>query len=361
MNLVEIPFGPISTTNAKTLEVEHETFDNQTGRYVTRKLLMTGTDAFGLPRPIDDQVMVGLKALTSKAKFQSRKVKFSRYELCNEIGWAINGRSYKRLEDSLDRIASTTLKFVDYWWDKGEQKWTSKTFTLIGSVQLCSRNQFDRQRLKRNVSDYRLCSFEWSDVVWKSFTDGYIKRIDMEMFRKVSSGKGKSVAVRLYRVLDKRLYKKQTYRFKLERLCKGIIGLSESYSPSQMKRILERAASWLVECGFISEIEIALDRKTGELMATFRRPRRIPVVEAKLQRDSGKRLKRPILEQFDQLEQKQKEKLLQRAIEYCEEHHPERLEAYRRSEQREGEASPACRAMILESLMTGKTKAKNVA
>jgi hypothetical protein len=49
MNLVEFPFGPITATGVKTLEVEHQAFDRVLKREVTRRLLMTGSDKWGLP------------------------------------------------------------------------------------------------------------------------------------------------------------------------------------------------------------------------------------------------------------------------------------------------------------------------
>ena len=54
MNLVEFPFGPITPTKVKTLEVEHVAFDRILKREVIRQLIMTGSDKWGLPRPIDD-------------------------------------------------------------------------------------------------------------------------------------------------------------------------------------------------------------------------------------------------------------------------------------------------------------------
>jgi len=64
MNLIEFPFGPIKTTTANTFEIEHVVRDRSTKKVVCRKLVITGSDAFGLPRPVDEQVMIGLKALT---------------------------------------------------------------------------------------------------------------------------------------------------------------------------------------------------------------------------------------------------------------------------------------------------------
>jgi plasmid replication initiation protein len=202
MNLVEFPFGPVTQSTGKTMEVEHEVFDKTLKREVSRRLIITGADAFGLPRPIDDQVLIGMKALTYEAGQQSRSVQFSRYQLCRVIGWEPDGRAYQRLEESFDRIAGTTLKFKDAWWDKGEKEWKSKTFHLIEDVNLCSRDELDRKRLKTGHTAQKLCSFTWSDVVWKSFQDGFIKTLDMELFRRIANGKRKEVSLRLFRILD---------------------------------------------------------------------------------------------------------------------------------------------------------------
>lgn len=251
MNLIEFPFGPVSTTTAKTLEVEHQVFDRTLRREVTRKMIITGADKFGLPRPIDDQVLIGMKALTKRAGFASRKIEFSRYELCKTIGWEVDGRAYQRLEDSFDRIAGTTLKFKDAWWDKGEKEYKSKTFHLIEEVDLCSQDRLARHRLETGRVEQKLCSFIWTEVIWKSFEDGFIKSLDMRLFRRISEGGRREVPLRLFRILDKRFHHAPLATFDLHRLCVGTIGLSPNYHPSQMKRVLDRAADWLIECGFL--------------------------------------------------------------------------------------------------------------
>lgn len=254
MNLIEFPFGPITSTTAKTLEVEHPVYDKRLKREVIRKMILTGSDAFGLPRPIDEQVVLGMKTLTHEAGAKSRKIDFSRYYLCRTIGWEPDGRAYRRLEEAFDRIAGTTLKFKDAWWDKGEKIWKSKTFHLVEEVDLCSRDQLDRTRSATGRSEQRLCSFVWSEVIWKSIQDGFIKTIDMQLYRRIAEGRRREVPLRLFRILDKRFWHASVAKFDLRRLCIGTLGLSSSYSPSQMVRVLDRAAKWLVECEYLDDI-----------------------------------------------------------------------------------------------------------
>lgn len=253
MNLVEFPFGPIRSKKIKTLEIEHQAFDRVLKREVTRSLLMTGSDEWGLPKPIDDHVLLGLKTLTHEAGFMSPKIVFSRYQLCRAIGWETDGRTYKRLETSLDRIAGTTFKFKDSWWDNGTKEYKSRTFHLITDVEICTRAQLDRSRIVTGRNEQQLCSVTWTEVMWKSFQDGFIKTLDMQLFHKIAKGRRREVPLRLFRILDKRFYHSQVANFDLHRLCIGTLGLCADYSPSQMIRPLDRAANWLIECGYLQD------------------------------------------------------------------------------------------------------------
>ncbi len=278
MNLIEFPFGPISNTGRKTYESEQDVFDRQLKRRVKRKMLITGSDAFGLPRPIDEQVLIGMQGLTHEAGFEARRVEFSRYHLCRVLGWNVDGRAYKRLEDSFDRLAGTTLKFKDAWWDKGDSEWKSKTFHLIDEAELCSKDRFEKVRANTGRAAQSLCYFVWSDVLWKSMQDGFIKKIDMVMFRKIARGRRKEVAVRLYRLLGKRLYKKSVVFLNLRRLSLEKLGLCESYRPSEMRRIVERAGKWLVDCDYLREFSFLSDGRVQfirQVRSTEKRGRQV--------------------------------------------------------------------------------------
>lgn len=274
MNLIEFPFGPITPTATKTLEIDHVVWDKVTKREISRRLIITGSEAFGLPRPIDEQVLVGLKALTQESGFTSRKVWFSQYHLFRTLGWNPDGRAYKRLEASLDRIAGTTLKFKNSWWDKGETSWRSHTFHLLDNVELCSAERYELMRQRSGQREQAACYFVWNEVIWKSFHDGYIKLIDMEMFRKIANGRRREVPLRLYRWLDKQFYRREVVSIEISKLAIGTLGLAAKY-PSEFKRVIERAAKVLIDSGFMANVDFQENANHASIDAIFYKKRKL--------------------------------------------------------------------------------------
>ncbi|MEM7316436.1 MAG: replication initiator protein A, partial [Planctomycetota bacterium] len=263
MNLVEFPICPLSPTDEESIEIVHEVRDRNTKRLVKRGLLITGTKKFGLPRPFDEQVLLGLSSLTHENGATNRKVHFSQYQLLQTIGWPTDGRAYRRLGECFDRLTSVYLKFSNAWWDKTEREYRSHGFHLIESYELCSLDRYSNRRNRTGQRSQPLSSFVWSEVMWKSIGDGYIRSIDMELFRKIARGRRREVPIRLFRWLGKKFWPltKQVVRFDLLRLAEGTLGLAERY-PSQVKRVLERAAQVLIDVGYLSEFQV-VERRGG--------------------------------------------------------------------------------------------------
>lgn len=261
MNLSDIPYGPLTATSAKTFEVLQTVYDRKRKRMLNRTLLITGSDAFGLPRPIDDQVLLGLTTITSELGFASRKVEFSRYHLCRVLRWKPDGRTYRRIEESLDRIAGATLKFKDGWWDKGEEQWRSHTFHILDNVELCSKDRYEVVRLNTSAKEQALCSVVWNEVIWKSFKDGFIRKLDMELLARVAKGKRRDAAVRLFRVLDKHFYFKDRQTWEVRKLCVGTLG-SQSKYVSKMLPVLEKAVKILIDVGYLESAKYYLDKSS---------------------------------------------------------------------------------------------------
>lgn len=93
----------------------------------------------------------------------------------------------------------------------------------------------------------------------------------MTLFRKIASGRRREVPLRLFRILDKRFHFGEIAKFELHRLCIGTLGLSPDYSPSQMARVLDRAATRLIECGYLDSFSYDAERVGRGISVLFRK------------------------------------------------------------------------------------------
>src|SRR3954454_3044578 len=119
LNLAEFPITLLSDRvpkGCKTLVFEIEPRDRKPGKVSPRKLTITGSDAYGLPTAIDDEILVALIQLTKlKNEFTDRTVSFSRYEVVKLLGWPDDGRSYNRIKEAINRWAGVTLYYDNAW------------------------------------------------------------------------------------------------------------------------------------------------------------------------------------------------------------------------------------------------------
>ena len=92
MNLCEYPIA--SLTDHPPEGIKTLVFEDRQGR-----LTVIGSDAYGLPTALDNDVIVGLIHLTKlRNDFTNPAVTFSRYELLNLLGWPDRGQYYRRLK-----------------------------------------------------------------------------------------------------------------------------------------------------------------------------------------------------------------------------------------------------------------------
>jgi len=251
MNLAEFPIALLSSRpnrNIKTLQFEDRLWDKGLGGWVARRLTISASDKYGLPTALDDEVIVGLIQLTRESGFEDRRVFFSRYKLIRLLGWRNEGKSYTRLDTSMRRWLGVTLYYENAWWDKSAQAWVDEHFHMLDQVSI-----YDRQRQLRQggVEELPLSMFVWNEVVFRSFQSGYLKRLDMELYRRLES----PIAKRLYRLLDKRFYHKTRWQFDLRTFCCEHVGLSRTYDAAGLKRKLRPAISELAAAGYLKAME----------------------------------------------------------------------------------------------------------
>ena len=245
LNLAEFPLASLATRTApgqNTLLFEDTIFDEGANAHVNRSLVIAGSDHFGLPTSTDSDILLLLVHLSNvRNGFKSKRVEFSRYELIKFLGWPLDGRSYKRLDESLQRWTSVTLHYKHAWWQRSGQKWRSRSFHVLETLEL---------RAKDEIHDDGLSSFTWNEVIFESFNSGNLRRIDLGVYFKLKL----STSRQMYRFLDKRFYRTGRLVFNLKQFATEHIGLSRNYDCYEIKRKLSAAIRELESIGFLRKL-----------------------------------------------------------------------------------------------------------
>lgn len=246
LNLVEFPLAVLADrvpTDLKVLEFQDEIRDPSSGKMVTRRLVVDASQQYGLPTATDDEVLLGLIQLTKRFNdFRGRKVHFSRYELIRLLRWPLNGKSYARLEESLNRWMGVTLDYKKAWWDATQKSWVDVKFHVLDQIHL-----YESDAGKVTQPTFAFSWFEWNEVVFRSFADGYLKRLNLDLYLRLQL----PIARRVYRFLDKRFYRAATAEFDLTTFAFEHVGLSRKYHTGKIKEKLAPALAELEAAGFL--------------------------------------------------------------------------------------------------------------
>lgn len=253
MNLAEFPLTVLSKRadpSIKTLEFT-DTVKGKNGDVINRQWIITGADKFGLPTSSDDEVLLGLLKLTADDGLRSQKVHFTRYELLKILRWTTEGRSYVRLQNALDRLSGVRIKATNAFYDNETKLHSTRNFGILDAYEI------------NDGRDTRPSFFTWSEVLFKSFQVGFIKKLDLEFYLDLQS----AVTKRLYRYLDKHFWYRSRMQVNLFVLSHEKIGISRNYVyASSLRQQLEPALEELKEKGVLSEYEFIGKGKSTEVV-----------------------------------------------------------------------------------------------
>ena len=251
MNLAEFPITLISNRhhgNEKTLEYSDVIKIN--GKDIKREWSVTGSDKFGLPLAQDNDVLLALLYIGKLNNFKSRKIHFSRFDICKIMKIKPDGRQYKRIEAALDRLMGIRIKAVNVFWDNELKEAVTIAFGIIDDYKLYR----ERRKKKENEA---LSFANLNEPFYKSIVSGYIKSLDLNTYFSLNSW----VSKRLYRYLDKKRYGKKSFEIDIFLLTDAHIGLTKSVYVSQIKEKLDPAHYELIKAGFL---ESATYEKTAD-------------------------------------------------------------------------------------------------
>jgi hypothetical protein len=252
MNLVEYSFASAShraDRKISHLVFEDEAVDPVTGKPVLQRLTTWFSSTWGRPTIDDDQIYVGLQLLTKKAGFVSPKVFFTRYELLKAIGWQDTGPNYDKVDKAFNRLRGVGFDFDNAFYDNAAGSWVDRKFSLIASAGLYTREKYDltRKRTGKRPKSW----FRWSDELFESFVAGYIRTLDMEVYR----GLENDVAKKLYRYAGKRLWGKERLDIRLDELAETKLGFKAA-PRSHLLRMLKPAFDELQDAGIFAQVAV---------------------------------------------------------------------------------------------------------
>ncbi|HZZ26695.1 MAG TPA: plasmid replication initiator TrfA [Pirellulales bacterium] len=245
-NLAEFPVSLLSDkapSGVKTIEFEDTIEDWRTGQIIHRKVTVSGSDKFGLPTAIDDEVLFGLIQRTAQHNnFTQSKVSFTRHQLIQILGWKNRSWAYERLEESLCRWKGVSIYYTSGWWDNAK-----KVFTDREALGVIDYFRVRDGRRKATGDDSDESYFMWNEAFFQSFQSGYLNRLDFGVYRSLK----RPAAKRAYRFLTKRFYHRPVWTFDLKTFAFEKIGLSRNYDTGQLKARLKPALDELQTVGVI--------------------------------------------------------------------------------------------------------------
>lgn len=277
MNLVECPLSAVSDRfldGRKTVVFRDQVWDPDRKAFLKRELAISGSDRYGLPTAKDEDVLLACVQLSSRQDFRDREVRFSRYELLKLLRWPDEGKSYARVSQSLRRWKGVTVYSDRAFYDHARKSWVTRDFGVFDNLSVYERESSEGAAAPRSSW------FVWNEVFFASFQSGYLKKLDWDLYCRLSD----PVAKRLYRLLDKRFYNSPEVVFDLKELAVRKVRLSDNYDTAQIKRALaggirELEAVW--ELHPLPAEERFRKVRRGEWQVVFARKRSRPAARPK--------------------------------------------------------------------------------
>lgn len=273
MNLAEYPFALLTrrmSENQKTIEVEQQV-RGENGEIIVQSWVVTGSDRYGLPLAVDEDIYIALMKILKDNGFQDRTIPFTRYQILKILGKEMSKREYDRIQQSLDRLVGTTITSKNAFWDNRRKCYVSKAFHIFDAYELY-REQPGRK--SAHSPELPMSYVVLSSFLFESIKAGYVKNLNIDFYLSLDT----PLAKRLFRFLDKKAYNNRTFEIGVMRLAEKL-PVHDAY-PSQVKRRLDEAHKELIRQGFLAEVRYDRKRDGEEkVVYTFARPRQSPPEE----------------------------------------------------------------------------------
>ncbi len=262
MNLAEFPFALLTQRQSgkkATIRFSRYIKDKISGKPVVQEWIVTGAEEYGLPIAIDYDVYLALMKLWKDQNFEGDHIYFTRYQLLKLLQWSKSKREYDRLEHSLDRLKTVSIKARRAFWDNKAKKYVTRNVNLFTEYHL-----YEEKCGKKNETDRPLSYIIVSPALIESVRNGFIRSLDIEKYLAMRS----AVTKRLYRFLSKMRYNHYPqFKISLQELA-DLLPIRDK-RPSHIKRILERAHGRLRDDHFLADVSYRQENKDMKIIYTF--------------------------------------------------------------------------------------------
>lgn len=242
MNLAVLPIARLGSSDKRTKLEYYGTF-MEDGEQKDMVWIVEG-GASGLPTELAERVLIALFAIGAKENFKNRKMTFTVYRVLKTMGLTINTRNYREIEKALKRLTAITIFSDQAWFDqkKKQRVASSRGFHIIDEYYL----HYAESDEEEGEESFIL----WSSRVWRSIQAGYLKYLDLDFYYSLNT----PLARRMYRFLDKIMAYQDTYQIDIFALANKL-GMTVYEYPSHLKRPLKKAATDLVNRGWLANFE----------------------------------------------------------------------------------------------------------
>ncbi len=204
---------------------------------------------YGIPHGVDNDVTAAIiEHFFSIGLPDDGLIEIGTTELLRAAGFHQNGKYYKMLKQSLERLASTTFTVSGGWRDHPNSRWSHAKFTYIQSLKWSARESglFD----ERTIITFRL-----ADDIVASLRSGYIKPLNIEFMQSLSRPRTRVV----YRVLDAMRYDPEQPDQTRDVYENNLAAWAEvckipSTSLSNVRRALESPHAELIKKGYLRAV-----------------------------------------------------------------------------------------------------------
>ncbi len=292
ISTTEFPISLLSERESKEKTVEFKSIALlPDGTEVQRRLIVSGSDAYGLPTSGDEPVWLSVLSIAKEQGFRSRTIRVGMSELLTRMGLTNTGANRDRLSRAIWRLATTTLVVENLYRESADAN-PLKTFTFHLLQNTTVEMPWDIKRdpkTKQPVLDEKgrpirvmrerkdpgevakgprggQVAITVSEEVWDAILGGSAKALRFGTYLSLEDATSR----RLYRFLDlRRAEGVNPFSIGLSVLAFEHLGVPRGTKRAKFMPGLERAHEKLVEIGLLEKVRISEERRGSDHEVTY--------------------------------------------------------------------------------------------